>query len=521
MSVSAGTRFGPYEIVSLLGAGGMGEVYRARDTRLGRDVAVKLLPPHLTLSPEARQRFEREARAIAALSHPNICALYDVGREGEADYLVMELLEGNLLSERLANGPLPLEQTLRYGVEIAAALGRAHLMGFVHRDLKPGNVMLTSVGGEASRLRVGEGVRGAGTGRGPDVRLDGGRGGHARGTILGTLAYMAPEQLEGRKADTRTDIFAFGAVLYEMATGRKAFSGSSRASRISAIMTAEPEPISVLQAAAPPALDRLVRTCLAKDPEDRWQSAHDVARELKWIAAGGSRTDFPAPFAARRGSRKRAGLDRGGLVRPRPSRVALSATPAAGAGGRNAARLEALDPASRREGVPAWKRRPLAGRNPPRIRRPGRGREECPLDPPPRFPRGPAVARHREGLLAVLVAGQPLRRLLHAGQAEEDRRVRRPAAGRVRRAGGARRHLESRRRHRIRSVPHRRPVPRLRGRRSAGSPDEARSVPAREFPSLAQLSSPMGAISSSSCGAHSRKTARSTWGPSIRTRPRA
>jgi Tol biopolymer transport system component len=304
MSVSAGSRFGPYEIVSLLGAGGMGEVYRARDTRLGRDVAVKLLPEHLTLSPEARQRFEREARAIAALSHPNICALYDVGREGDADYLVMELLEGEVLSERLESGPLPLEQTLRHGVEIAAALGRAHLLGFVHRDLKPGNVMLTTSGAKLLDFGLAKAFE---TPRPAESRTSAATTEEELtrdGAILGTLAYMAPEQLEGRKADTRSDIFAFGAVLYEMATGRKAFPGSSRASRISAIMTAEPEPISILQPAAPPALDRLVRTCLAKDPEDRWQSAHDVARELKWIAAGGSRAESPAPPTARRRGRR-------------------------------------------------------------------------------------------------------------------------------------------------------------------------------------------------------------------------
>ncbi len=306
MSVSAGTRFGPYEIVSLLGAGGMGEVYRARDTRLGRDVAVKLLPPHLTLSPEARQRFEREARAIAALSHPNVCALYDVGREGDVDYLVMELLEGELLSKRLANGPLPFEQTLRYGVEIASALGRAHLMGFVHRDLKPGNVMLTTSGAKLLDFGLAKAFEAQGPAEALTSVSTAEEEVTREGAILGTLAYMAPEQLEGRKADTRSDIFAFGAVLYEMATGRKAFQGSSRASRISAIMTAEPEPVSVSQATAPPALDRLVRTCLAKDPEERWQSAHDVARELKWIAAGGSPAEVSAPSPARRGGLKRA-----------------------------------------------------------------------------------------------------------------------------------------------------------------------------------------------------------------------
>ncbi len=283
----------------------MGEVYRARDTRLGREVAVKLLPAHLTLSPEARQRFEREARAIAALSHPNICALYDVGREGEVDYLVMELLAGELLSERLKNGPLPFEQVLRYGVEIAAALGRAHLMGFLHRDLKPGNVMLTTSGAKLLDFGLAKAFEAQGTAESRTSASTEEEELTREGAILGTLAYMSPEQLEGRRADTRSDIFAFGAVLYEMATGRKAFPGSSRASRISAIMTAEPEPISALRLGVPLALDRLARTCLRKAPEDRWQSALDVARELRWIAAGGSQADAPAPSPARRGGLKR------------------------------------------------------------------------------------------------------------------------------------------------------------------------------------------------------------------------
>ena len=284
MTLSAGSRLGPYEILSPLGAGGMGEVYRAKDTRLDRTVAVKVLPAHLSSSAESRQRFEREAKTISQLSHPHICALYDVGREGETEYLVMEYLEGETLSDRLAKGALPLEQTLRFGVEIADALDKAHRQGIVHRDLKPGNVMLTKSGVKLLDFGLAKAIAPAAspaaltslpTAMGsPNLTQE--------GTILGTFQYMAPEQLEGKEADARTDIFAFGATLYEMATGKKAFSGSSQASLITAIMSSEPAAISSLQPMTPPALDRVVKTCLAKDPEDRWQSAADVAKELRW-----------------------------------------------------------------------------------------------------------------------------------------------------------------------------------------------------------------------------------------------
>jgi serine/threonine protein kinase len=306
VSLTAGTRLGPYEIVSLLGAGGMGEVYRARDTRLERTVAIKVLPSHMSASPEVRQRFEREAKTISQLSHPHICALYDVGREGETEYLVMELLEGETLADRLAKGPLPLEQTLRYGTEIADALDKAHRQGIVHRDLKPGNVMITKSGVKLldfglAKVMASERPQSsltslptmAGT---PNVTQE--------GTILGTFQYMAPEQLEGKEADGRTDIFAFGAVLYEMATGRKAFSGASQASLISAIMQNDPPAISSIQAMSPPALDRAVKTCLAKDPEDRWQSAADIRRELKWIGES-SQAGATSPAVTRRKSRER------------------------------------------------------------------------------------------------------------------------------------------------------------------------------------------------------------------------
>jgi len=308
VTLAAGTRLGPYELGAQIGAGGMGEVYRARDTRLERTVAVKVLPSHLAASAESRQRFEREARTISQLSHPHICALYDVGREGETEYLVMEYLEGETLSDRLLKGALPFEQVLRYGVEIADALDKAHRSGVVHRDLKPGNVMITKSGvklldfGLAKAMAVPGSASGAAltalpTQMGSNLTQE--------GTILGTFQYMAPEQLEGKEADARTDIFAFGAVLYEMATGRKAFSGGSQASLISSIMGSEPPAISTVAPMTPPAFDRVVRTCLAKDPDDRWQTAHDVGVQLKWIQEGGSAVGLPAPVAAQRKTRER------------------------------------------------------------------------------------------------------------------------------------------------------------------------------------------------------------------------
>jgi serine/threonine protein kinase/Tol biopolymer transport system component len=301
MSLPAGTRLGPYEIVSAIGAGGMGEVYKAKDTRLERTVAVKVLPQHLSSAPEIRQRFEREAKTISQLSHSNICALYDVGNADGTEYLVMELLEGETLSDRLAKGALPLEQTLRYGTQIADALDKAHRQGIVHRDLKPGNVMITKSGvklldfGLAKAMTAPaptSGLTSLPTMMGTANNLT------QEGTILGTFQYMSPEQLEGREADGRTDIFSFGCVLYEMATGRKAFSGATQASLISSIMKEEPAPISSITPMTPPALDRVVRRCLAKDPEDRWQNAGDLGSELKWIAEGGSQSGIAAPVAA-------------------------------------------------------------------------------------------------------------------------------------------------------------------------------------------------------------------------------
>jgi len=307
VTLASGTKLGPYEVVSPLGAGGMGEVYKARDSRLERTVAVKVLPQHLSSSAEVRQRFEREAKTISQLSHSHICALYDVGREGETEYLVMEYLEGETLAARLANGALPLTQSMKIGVEIADALDKAHRQGIVHRDLKPGNVMLTKTG--VKLLDFGLAKAMAAPPQSGATSLPTVMGSHdanltQEGTILGTFQYMAPEQLEGREADGRTDIFALGCVLYEMATGRKAFAGASQASLISSIMKEEPAPISAVLPTSPPALDRVIRKALAKDPEERWQSAGDLGSELKWIAEGGSASGIPAPQVA--SSRRRA-----------------------------------------------------------------------------------------------------------------------------------------------------------------------------------------------------------------------
>ncbi|HVE66270.1 MAG TPA: protein kinase, partial [Thermoanaerobaculia bacterium] len=332
MTLSTGTRLGPYEIVAPIGAGGMGEVYRARDTRLERTVAIKVLSAHLSASPESRQRFEREARTISQLSHPHICALYDVGREGETEYLVMEYLEGETLADRLAKGPLPIEQVLRWGCEIADALDKAHRQGVVHRDLKPGNVMLTNSGvklldfGLARALVPPSAPTQLTALPTQAVPLT------QEGTLLGTLQYMAPEQLEGKEADARTDVFALGALLYEMATGAKAFAGTSQASLISAILRDPPRPISDFAPVTPPTLDRIVRTCLAKDPEDRWQTARDVSRQLRDV----EKEPFPATPASAAGPRR----SRWWAV---PWAIALVALALAALSGRNP-RSDAPDP---------------------------------------------------------------------------------------------------------------------------------------------------------------------------------
>jgi serine/threonine protein kinase/Tol biopolymer transport system component len=288
MPLSTGTRLGPYEILAPLGAGGMGEVYRARDTRLDRTVAVKILPSHLSSDATLRQRFDQEAKAISSLNHPHICALYDVGHQDGTDFLVMEHLEGETLAKLLEKGSLPLAQVLKYGVEIADALDKAHRQGIVHRDLKPGNIMITKSGAKlldfglakaAMPLASGATLTAAVTRTTPVTQP---------GTVVGTFQYMSPEQVEAKDLDARSDIFSFGAVLYEMVTGQRAFRGKSQLSVASAILEKDPDPISTLQPLTPLSLDHAIHRCLAKDPDDRWQTARDLFLELKWIGEGGS-----------------------------------------------------------------------------------------------------------------------------------------------------------------------------------------------------------------------------------------
>jgi serine/threonine protein kinase len=308
MALAAGTKLGRYKIVSAIGSGGMGEVYRAEDTRLERAVAIKVLPAHLSQSPELRLRFEREAKILSTLSHSHICTLHDVGHEDGTDYVVMELLEGETLAHRLQRGPLPLEQVLRYGMEIAEALEAAHRQGWgiIHRDLKPGNIMLTKSGAKLldfglAKYTVQPAQQMAMSSEATvnDNRIT------DRDVIVGTFQYMAPEQIEGKEVDARTDIFAFGTVLYEMLTGQLGFSGKTRASLIAAIIGSEPQPATQLQPQTPPALDFLIRRCLAKDPDERWQTAHDVKLHLKWISEAGSQAGVPLPIVNRRKWRER------------------------------------------------------------------------------------------------------------------------------------------------------------------------------------------------------------------------
>ena len=300
MALAPGTRLGPYEVQAPIGAGGMGEVYKATDTRLNRTVAIKVLPTHWVQDPEMKQRFDREAQTIASLTHPHICTLHDIGsehREGQPpiDYLVMEFLEGQTLAKRLERGALPLDEALKVGIAISDALDTAHRAGIVHRDLKPANVMLTPTGpklldfGLAKTADTGRPPSSpAGLSPAPAAPTTPGRPSvTAQGMIVGTLQYMAPEQIEGAEADARSDIFAFGAIFHEMVTGARAFEGKNRALLIAAIATLELDPLSKTQPAAPPKLDHVAKRCLAKDPEERWQTAHDLTVQLRWIASGG------------------------------------------------------------------------------------------------------------------------------------------------------------------------------------------------------------------------------------------
>ena len=288
MPLLSGTKLGPYEIGVPLGAGGMGEVYRARDTRLDRSVAIKILPAEFSSDPVRKQRFEREAKTISGLNHPHICVLYDVGHEDGTDYLVMECVEGETLAKRLEKGPLPLEQVLKYGAQIADALDKAHRRGVVHRDLKPGNIVLASTG--AKLLDFGLAKPAAPLVGGVTLTAAPASPMTQEGMVVGTFQFMSPEQVEGKEVDARSDIFSLGAVLYEMLTGQRAFPGKSQLSVATAILEKEPEPISAVKPLTPPTLDHAIRRCLAKDPEERWQTARDVVLELRWVAEGKGQT---------------------------------------------------------------------------------------------------------------------------------------------------------------------------------------------------------------------------------------
>jgi serine/threonine protein kinase len=282
--LAPGTRLGPYEIVALTGEGGMGQVFKAKDTRLDRTVAIKMLPPSLAADPQRRERFEREARNVSRLEHPHICPLYDVGEHEGHAYLVMQFLEGETLAERLSHGPLTISPTLEYGIQIAEALAAAHRAGIVHRNLKPGNVMITRTGARLLDFGLARSVPGA-------TSFNTTLGNHAarvvglttEGTILGTLSYMAPEQIDGREVDTRADVFAFGAVCFEMLTGMKAFEGETPARVMSAILRDEPARVSSIVPVTPAALEALIHACLAKDPNERWQNISDAARQLRHL----------------------------------------------------------------------------------------------------------------------------------------------------------------------------------------------------------------------------------------------
>ena len=312
MPVLPGTRSGPYDILAQIGSGGMGEVYKAADTRLNRTVAIKVLPPQFAENPEMKQRFEREAQTIAGLNHPHICTLHDVGTHNGSHFLVMEFLEGETLAQRLARGPLPLDEALKVAIEIADALDKAHSHGVTHRDLKPGNVMFTQSGAKLLDFGLAKLRLQAQTPASPTslTSIPTSADTTTPGTILGTMQYMAPEQLEGQEADARTDIFALGVLLYEMISGKKPFSGRSQALLIAAIMSLDPAPLSKSQN-IPRALDYVVMRCMMKDPEQRIQTALDLMSQLRWIAQGGEASGKASPMMIRmrkRGLYARIGL---------------------------------------------------------------------------------------------------------------------------------------------------------------------------------------------------------------------
>ena len=442
MALTSGTKLGPYEIQSSLGAGGMGEVYRARDTRLGRDVAIKVLPSHLSSDPDLKARFEREAKAISALSHPHICHLYDIGSQDGTDYLVMELLEGESLADRLQKGPLPLKQALQYGVEIAEALEKAHKNGIVHRDLKPGNIMLTKSGAKLLDFGLAKPAQGvAAMASGSMATMS--KPLTVEGTIVGTFQYMAPEQVQGHDADARSDLFALGAVLYEMLTGKRAFAGKSQISVMSAILEKEPEPVSAVQPLAPPALDHVIQRALAKDPDDRWQTARDLMQELKWSAekAANSRAEHSNGAPARRTREAVAWLISAALVVDSDRRgnlVAkfeaasrnhvLSCAAAVSGDGRRGSSERAYHRYGRVSGIRA---------------------KECALDLRAGIARCKKSGRYRRCQLSILVGGRTISRILCRRTVEKAGGIGRSRADDLRCPLRPGRHLEQRRRDRF------------------------------------------------------------------------
>ena len=288
MPLEPGSRLGFYEILAPLGAGGMGEVYKARDTRLGRTVAVKILPKHIAQREDLRERFEREARAVSKLKHPHICVLHDISQHEDQRFMVLEYLEGETLAARLKRGALSIKQIVEYAIQIADALDHAHRSGVIHRDIKPNNVMLTREGAKVLDFGLAKTAPNPMSAQDATLTVN---------MFIGTPPYMAPEQIEGGQTDHRADVFGFGCVLYEMATGRMAFEGKTRSEVMAAILSGTLPPMTPLERLSPPFMERIVRRCLAKDPEDRWQSMRDVVLELKSIVAApggvpGKRTDF-------------------------------------------------------------------------------------------------------------------------------------------------------------------------------------------------------------------------------------
>jgi hypothetical protein len=514
--LDTGDELGPFRITGLIGAGGMGEVYRAWDTRLDRDVAIKVVPQASSIDGAARERFEAEARAISRLTHPRISTLYDVGSasigSATVHYLVMELVDGETLAARLRRGALPLDEALAIAIDIAEALAAAHAAGVVHRDVKPANIMLTRSGAKLldfglARLRPSPMAAAS-------AHLTPGDPATQRTGLLGTLPYMAPELLRGAGTDARTDLFAFGAVLYEMLTGSAAFAAESEADLVAAILEGEPPPIATRQPLTPPTLAGLMATCLAKDPQDRWQTSHDLVRALRWI---------------------RDTIARGPRLRRR-RRAWCPGGPGMGRAGRRGS-MGAL-------AIAAWKRRSQqglylpgvchrghsvsardggtggrAGRQRARVRRDWVHGHATVVAETIRRGRQPSPRRDRWCCQPFLVARRALDCVRRARQALEDRTDRRPAAGRVRGAVLYARHLESGRHdsvQRLQSVN----LPGFQERRDGEPRHGPRSVARRCRPSFCiparrtavrYSRSEAATVSRTSCRAHSIRPRTGGW----------